>query len=182
MLVFGNKSLIAMKMGPTSQLQPIESEIIKFIFEHHKQGFPVSHRSVVMYASKFLPEYGVKTPIARCSAMKRFLLAHEYVHRLDTHVSQKSPSLMTANAKDFVSIMHPFLHGPTRDPCYILNMDQTPVFFSMHDTYTLNERGACTVNICTSKNDSARITVAIMITASGHSLRPMVIFKGAVQL
>ncbi len=78
-----------------------------------------------MCASKLLPKYGVKTPIARCSAMKRFLLAHEYVNRL--------PSLMTANAKDFVSIMHPFLHGLTRDPRYILNMDQTPVFFSMHD-------------------------------------------------
>jgi hypothetical protein len=83
MLVFGDKSLIAMKTGPT------ESEIIKFIFERHEQGFPVSHCSVVMYASKLLPEYGVKTPVARCSAMKRFLLAHENVHRLGTQVSQK---------------------------------------------------------------------------------------------
>jgi hypothetical protein len=89
---------------------------------------------------------------------------------------------MATNEKDFISTMFPLLHQPTCDPCFILNMDQMPMFFWMHDKYTLNERVAHTFNICTSKNDSARIAVAIKITASGNSLCPMVIFKGEAQL
>jgi hypothetical protein len=109
MLIFGNKSLVAMKIGPTSQLQHIKSDILKFFFEHHKQGFPVSHCSVVMYSSKLLPEYGVKTPVAQCLAMKHFLLAHDFVHRLGTHISQKSPSLIAATCVLFC-MDQPMIH------------------------------------------------------------------------
>ena len=57
-------------------------------------------------------------------------------------------------------------------------MDQTPVFYSMHDEYTLEKKGVRTVNVRTAKNESSRITVAVTISANGDILTPMIIFKG----
>jgi hypothetical protein len=57
-------------------------------------------------------------------------------------------------------------------------VDQMPMFFLMHDKYTPNEKGACTVSISMSKNDYTCITVALTIPA----LHQMVIFKGEAQL
>ena len=178
MIACSNKACLAMKGGPPSQLASIENDIIRFIFERHEQGIAVSSCTVIMYVSKLLPAFGVKSSDAKYSAMCGFLEAHDYVHHLGMHKSQTSPLAAAADAYDFVSVMHPFLYRPTCDPRFVLNMDQTPVFFSMHKTKSLEKRGLRTVNICTSKNDSARITVAITMTASGDSLHPIVIFKG----
>ena len=128
-----------------------------------------------MYASKLLPGFGVKSSDAKYAAMRRFLEAHDYMHRLGMHKSQTLPLAAAADVFDFVLVMRPFLYGPTCDPRFLLYMDKTPVFFSMHETKSLEKRGSRTVNIRTSKNDLAQITVAITVTASGDSLCPVVI-------
>jgi hypothetical protein len=66
-----------------------------------------------------------------------------------------------------------------RDPRFILNMDQTPIFFSMTSKTTLEPVGSKTVNVRTSKNASMRVTVAVTVTASGDMLAPLFVFKGA---
>lgn len=172
------KNVMSMKGGPPSQLNIIEHDILKFIFERREQGFGVSRHSVVMKASNLMPSFSVKSATAKYSAMRRFLDSHDLVYRLGTHQSQKSPMLAHDDAVDFVKIMRPFLYGPSRDPKYILNMDQTPVYYSMHEKKTLNKKGARTVNLRTSKQDSERITVAVTISAAGDLLQPTVIFKG----
>ena len=60
-------------------------------------------------------------------------------------------------AKDmlFCSVYFADLHN--------LNMDQTAVYYSMHEKQTVNTKGARTVNIRTYKNDSERITVGVTI-------------------
>ena len=66
----------------------------------------------------------------------------------------------------------------TSNQDYILNMDQTPVFFSMAPNTTLNVRGAQTVNVRSLSSLTIRCTVAVTVTASGKMLPPMIIFKG----
>ena len=48
---------------------------------------------------------------------------------------------MMDEAKHFVSRVTPQLASPNRDQWYIINMDQTPVFFSMVPNKTLNVAG-----------------------------------------
>ena len=48
---------------------------------------------------------------------------------------------MVDEAKHFVSRITPLLASPNRDQRYIINMDQTPVFFSMVPNKTLNVAG-----------------------------------------
>eukprot|EP00474_Spongospora_subterranea_P011773 CRZ12231.1 hypothetical protein [Spongospora subterranea] len=60
----------------------------------------------------------------------------------------------------------------------ILNMDQTPVFFSMQSRTTLERVGSRTVNIRSSTNSTLPVTVGVTVTADGNMLIPMIIFKG----
>ena len=74
--------------------------------------------------------------------------------------------------------MVPRMYTLFRDQRYIINMDETPIFFSMTNTKTLAVTGSRTVNARQSKNASKRVTVAVSVTASGTVLKPMVIFEG----
>lgn len=172
------KGVGSMHAGPKGQLEPITDELLQFIFARREQGVAVSRHTVVLKASKLLPGFSVKTGTAKYAAVRRFLRLHNLVYRIGTHVSQKAPELAHDDAIDFVKIIRPFLHGPSRDPRWILNMDQTPVFYSMHEKYTLNRKGARTVNVRCSKNESERITVAVTISAAGDVLAPTIVFKG----
>ncbi len=58
-------------------------------------------------------------------------------------------------------------------------MDQTPVYFSMHSTRTLEKKGVQMVNVLTSTNDTRRVTTAASIMALGDQLTPFIIFKGS---
>ncbi len=62
---------------------------------------------------------------------------------------------------------------------YILNMDQTAVYYSMQAKRTLSKQGQRTIFIRKAKDDSKRATAAFTITASGLQLQPCIVFKGA---
>ena len=67
---------------------------------------------------------------ARHSAVRRFINAHGFVHRMGTHSSQRQPSEMEEIAMDFICVTQEKLQMSCRDKAYIINMDQTPVTFS----------------------------------------------------
>ena len=179
LIAFDNQR--AMKMRKTfakSQLAVIQDELLNFIFERREQGYAVIPRTLILKASTLLPEFSVKNLDAQKSALRRFLVKSNLVYRIGTHVSQKSPLEAVSDAQDFVEIVRPFLYGPSRHPKYILNMDQTPVYYSMHEKKTLETKGVRTVNLRTCKNDSERITVGVTISADGDLLPPTIVFKG----
>lgn len=98
------------------------------------------------------------------------------------HAVSRKMIVMTAcklAAEDFmVTIARPAVNQPYRDRNFIINMDQTPVFFSMHPSRSVDTIGSRTVNIRIAKNGSQRATVAVSFTASGIQLKSLVIFKG----
>ncbi len=74
-------------------------------------------------------------------------------------------------------LIRPFLVGPHRDRRFIINMDQTPVYFAMNAKRTLELVGTKTIHVRTSTHDTKRATVAVTITADGTVLPLMVVFK-----
>lgn len=54
-------------------------------------------------------------------------------------MSQKALELAEADATNFVKTIWPFLNDPSHDLRSILNMDQTPVYYLMHEKCTLNK-------------------------------------------
>ena len=168
--------------GPRSAvLQPMQDELLRFIFELREQGMPVSISMVASKAAQLSPTFSRKSRTAKSSAARRFVRSHRLVHRLGTHESQRSPAETAADAIDFMtSVARPkVLDQASRHPDYILNMDQTPIPFTYNAKKTLEVVGRRTVHVRKSTNDTKRATFAMTVTASGKVLKPLLVFKGA---
>lgn len=84
---------------------------------------------------------------------------------------------MVQKALDFMVHIRPIIRE-LNDPQRVFNMDQTPIFFSMHPSRTIERRGANTVNVRKTMESTLRVTVAVGVSASGEVLKPLIVFKG----
>ena len=90
---------------------------------------------------------------------------------MGTHESQRKPEEVEGEAKDYMHLIRPFVIGNNRDPRFILNMDQTPVYFLMNAKCTLELIGKKTIH-------TKRETVVVTIAGDGTVLPSVVVFKG----
>ncbi len=100
------------------------------------------------------------------------------MYRMGTHESQCHPEEVQEEARDYMMVMREKVVGPHHSPDFIINMDQTPVYFSMMPSTTLEVVGRKTIHVRKSTSDTKRATVAVTITASGRILPAVVVFKG----
>ena len=164
--------------GRQSCLKNIEDDLLMFIFECREQGMCVSVRTVALKACELDNSFHRKSDRAKDQSICRFVKAHGLVHRVHTHESQRPPHEVANEATDFIVRIRPLLRGMFSHEDWIINMDQTPVFFLMVPRTTLDHVGARTVNVRTSTNSTMRVTVAVTVTASGKMLPPLIVFKG----
>ncbi len=165
--------------GPTGQLDCIKEELLQWIFSRREQGIAVTMSHVVYKATSILSHLqedgggGFKDNgfTARLSAVTRFLAKFDFVYRTKTNEATKSPAEVYEEASAFMARARPSLRGPHRDPRWIWNMDQTPVYFSYHRSKTLAKRGIKTVHVRKSTSDTRRATCALTCTANDHILR-----------
>ena len=83
---------------------------------------------------------------------------HETQHKLED---------VATEAVDYMNLVRPLLTGHHRDWRFILNMDQTPVYFCMMRKKTFDVIGMKTIYIRTSTNDTKHAMVAVMIASDG---------------
>ncbi len=162
--------------SPLGQLKPLEEALLQYIFEQWEQGIKISTLSIVVVASNLSTEFGEKDFVARCSAVKSFVHAHSLVYRMGMHVCQHKPEEVEAEASDFMRLIRPF--GPHCNRRFILNMDQTPVYFLMSTKKMLELVEKKTIHICMLTNDTRRATVAVTIMGDDTVLPLTIIFKG----
>jgi len=166
--------------GPASQLKAIKDGLLRYIFEKREQGIKIKVFTVVLRASFMLPKFRKKSFTACCSCVKCFMHAHSFSYRMGTHMSQQPPAEVESKAFDFMRFMCVIVSGGNRDRHFILNMDQTPVYFSMSSKRTLEVIREKTIHIRTSTNtnDTKRVTVAVTIVADGTLLPSTLVFEG----
>ena len=107
-----------------------------------------------------------------------FLAANNLVHRVATHTAQRPPDEVCEDAKLHLVLAVPKCVGPTCHQRFILNMDQSNSKFGKLPGQTINQCGACTINMRIGTNHSKCCTVALTMSFSGKMLTPMVIYKG----
>ena len=168
--------------GRRSQLEDIGADLLAFVEDMREKGYAVSRKMIVMKACKLLgtdSAFSSKSYAARAQSVSRWMAKNDLSIRTGTHQAQAPPQTVSSAAEDFmVNIAHPAVNQSYRECDFIINMDQTPVFFSMHPSRSVDKIGARTINIRIAKNGSQRATVAVCFTASGHQLKSLVIFKG----
>jgi hypothetical protein len=103
-------------------------------------GVSLSHHTPGMRTQCIISS---KTVRAKDLAVRRFLASNKIVLRAVTHECQRPPEALRQEAKDFIDFVKPTLTGVNRCERYILNMDQTPIFFTCHrvELSTLQARG-----------------------------------------
>jgi len=116
------------------------------------------------------PEFNANSITARCSTAICFMHAHSFVYQTGMHELQCKPEEVEGGVKD------PFVFGNHRVPRFVLNMDQTPVYFSMNSKRTLELIEKKTIHIRTSINDTKRATVAVIISGNGTVLPSVVVY------
>jgi hypothetical protein len=73
--------------------------------------------------------------------VKRFLIAHSFSYRMGMHTPQCPPAKVGSKAFNFMRFMRHIVSGGNCDRRFIINMDQTPVYFSMNAKRTLEVVG-----------------------------------------
>ena len=164
--------------GRASVLAPLENQLMRWFFELREQGFIISVRLFTLKACELSAAFRRKTERAKYLAVRRFLVSNKIVLQAITHECQRPPQMLRQEALDFIASIRPKVNAPNRDNRFVLNMDQTPIFFDMSSGRTLSQTGERTVNGRTSSSSTLRVTVAVTLTASGEMLKNLIVFKG----
>ena len=163
-------------------LEDVGADLLAFVEDLRGRGYPVSRKMIVVKACRLLgtdSAFSSKSYAARAQSVSRWMARNHLTIRTGTHQAQAPPETVSSAAEDFmVNIARPAVNQSYRDRRFIINMDQTPVFFSMHPSRSVDTIGSRTVNIRIAKDGSQRATVAVCFTASGHQLKSLVIFRG----
>jgi hypothetical protein len=168
---------LSLHPGKQSTISGISAQLLEWITQNRDKGMPVSRNMVIIKASSLDANFRRKSASSKYAIICRFLYMNKLVIRSRTHQAQKSRRVMEQHGQEFVASIVPRLQEFGRDQRFIINMDQTPVFFSMTPKTTLQVRGSKTVSVRASSDSTKRITVAVTVTASGVMLAPYVIFN-----
>ena len=169
-----NKTL---NKGYPTSLHHIKDAIMEWINGKREKEMALSTRMVILRVSRMDPTFRDKKIRSRYSIIRHFLRMNKVSICRKIHEAQKHLREAQDLAGKFIMTTHPFLSRLNQDKRFIINMDQTPIFFSMVPNTTLNCVGDRSVNVCSSSGSTMRITMALTVTAAGGLLPPMFVFK-----
>jgi hypothetical protein len=169
---------LKLNQGPVGLLDDVEHDLVTFVDEWRTKGLPVSRLSLVRKACQLSPAFSEKSLQAQKMAISRIMARNNLAHRMSTHWAQRPPEEVSQEALGYLEVMVPIVNDSNRLPEFTANMDQTPMWHAMSQKGSIDTIGKRTINVRTSVGDSKRVTVAVTITASGHQLPSMIVFKG----
>lgn len=112
--------------------------------------------------------------------LRRFLKRHNLALRHKTKIAQKLPKDLEDQLLSFQRFVIRLRQKNEYPLNMIANMDETPVWFDMAGSLTVDSKGTKTVHVRTTSNDKNRFTVVLTCLADGTKLPPVIIFKGKV--
>jgi hypothetical protein len=165
--------------SPPSQLEPIKEDLLMWIFVRCEQGLAVTMQHVILKACSLLKDcFAGKLLEARYKATFHFLKHHLFMYCLKINETTRPPKVTRQETINFMAANCPLLSGPHHNKRYILNMDQTPLWFSSHRMKTLAKKDQKTIHIQKFSSDTKRAICALLtITAASKDwLPPLIIF------
>ncbi len=165
--------------GPNGQLHCIEHELLIWVFSQRKQGISIRNSLAHLKASSLLPNtFGAKSIEAHYKAVECFMHKHDYIYRMKTNESKHPPHEVYEEAREFMELTYPLLHGPHCNRHWIFNMDHMAIHFLYQSSKTYAKRGTKTIHVRKTSNGTKRATGVLTVTAVSNFLMPMIIFKG----
>jgi hypothetical protein len=131
--------------SPSSLLSLIKQDLSHFIFKMRQCGIQVSTHMIRQEACLFLPNFRGKSIIAKNLVVVCFTKSIRLSNRVATYTTQKHFQETKQESKHFIKFMKAKLVG--KDPCDIINMDQTPILYSFHSNKMIKNKGARTIHV-----------------------------------
>ena len=119
----------------------------------------VTHSMVIQKASLICCEFQEKSAKAKAAFTSWWLKANSLIYCMGTTKYQRPPAETTiAEALDYINnIAQVKYKGKNQDPKYtIMNMDQTPIFFTHHLHRTLAKKGQNCIKMLIFTSDTKR--------------------------
>ena len=136
------RDIVRNHRGPASYLDDIQEELIAFVTDWRDRGMPVTRFALVRKIGQLKPEFLEKTSTARLMCVLHFLFANNLVHCVVTHTAQHPPDEeVHEDAKSHLVLAVPKCVRPTRNPRFVLNIDQTNSKFDNLPSHTINQCG-----------------------------------------
>ena len=177
-LLAAKKTKKSLHDGRVGLLKELEEQLVEWVLACREVGIPLNQQAVAIKAAELDDDFDSKSNDAQLSIIRRFCAANCIVMRATTHQAQRVIAETEDEALVFIREMRPVFQEMNRQELMIINMDQTPLYYSMTPKKTLNLQGAKTVYSASTMSSTKRITFAAAITASGEKLKPFLIFKG----
>ena len=164
--------------GRKSSIKHLEHVIIGWALELRALGVQLRFKHLMIKAAAIDAEFRAKPINQQYQTIRRLARSNCLINRRITHRSQRDSMADEDDALRWLEEIRGPVNAPNQDKAYVLNMDQTPFYFSLGDAVTLDMVGRNTILGRESKGQKKRATVTLTVTASGEKLKPMVIFKG----
>ena len=165
--------------GSPAKHKELEQKLLEWLISCREKKQIVTY---TVFKKKALEINGKdKNPNFRCSNsfVRGFMRRNKISYRKPTHRAQennKKPEVKCTESVVFLNKLNCL--AQCYSPDFILNMDETPVYFDHLEKSTMEFTGTKSVDVHLTGNEKSRFTVVITITASGKLLPFYVILKG----
>lgn len=149
-----------------------------WVLEMREQGVPLCYKHIVIQAIHLDPAFGDLSFEAQYGAVRRMCIRNSVTIRRVTHTAQADPQDAIDLALQWIEYVRPIVSAPNVGKKWVMNMDQSPIWFSMNPKTTLDLKGAASINGRRTSETGTRFTCTLAISANGDKLRPFLIFKG----
>lgn len=166
--------------GPRKGRHPeLEEELLTFVRNARNGCIAVTTEMVQTKAREIARQRGLSAAVFKASKhwVQRFMKRSGLSLRRRTSICQRLP----VDFEEKLTSFQRYVIGLRRRHGYCLgqigNADQTPIYFDMPLTRTVEAVGAKQVKVRTTGNEKQRVTVMLACTADGRRLPPYIIFS-----
>ena len=163
--------------GKKAQYPEIEEILVEYIKRQRSKYLPVSRRMLCRAAREEAAAKGIQNFKASESWLNNFLRRSGFSLRRRTSICQKLPAAFEEKLVAFQR----YIIKLRRQHEYLLqhigNADETPIYFDMPRSTTIDETGKKEVRIISTGYEKFRITVMLCILGDGQKLPPYMILK-----
>ena len=165
--------------GRESTIKHLEEELLAWFNTQRALGGVLSYRILQARTCRLHCEFREIDHEQQYGRIRCLCHANGIVIRRTTTTSKKKPEEVEQEARQWLDNVRPMITAPGVNRRYVLNMDQTPVFFNLAPHVTLDTRGKKKIVSRIAGGNGDRVTATLCVSAAGDKLKPMLIFRGA---
>ena len=164
--------------GPQSgRFIEVDRRVFEYVREKRSEGMPITRAVIQFKALEIARELNITGFKASLGWCRRMMRRNGLSLRRRTSLAQRLPSDFGEKLLSFQRFVINLRKKHSYPLDQIGNADQTPVYFDMPTSVTVNRKGEKSVLVKSTGNEKSRVTVMLTCLADGSKLPPYVILK-----